>query len=158
MKKKTILITILLLLVSIGLLAGGRFYYFEHIKYAYLESEIRQVHKRMEADFPKEALEKAEHFGAGMAIRNSYGLWKEDTKIRKDFEAAGVTHPDDMSGLLMETYIRSKKGVPFKLHRLISLQSDVYKHKHDREYLTKLVDEFYIYEPYRKTWNEKYPK
>jgi len=92
-----------------------------------------------------------------MAIRNSYGLWKEDTKIRKDFKNAGVTHPDDMSGLLMETYIRSKKGVPFKLHRLISLQADVYKHNHDRKYLTKMVDEFYICEPYRKAWHENPP-
>lgn len=158
MKKKRIIITILLLLVFIGLLAGGRYYYFEHIKYAYLEREIRQVHKKMEADFPKEALEQAEHFGVGMAIRDSYGLWKEDTKIRKDFENAGVMHPDDMSGLLMDTYIRSKKGVPFKLHRLISLQAEVYKHNHDPEYLTKLIDEFYMYKPYRKEWHDKYPR
>jgi hypothetical protein len=28
---------------------------------------------------------------------------------------------------------------------------------HDRKYLTKMVDEFYIYEPYRKAWHENPP-
>jgi len=61
-----------------------------------------------------------------------------------------VTHPDDMSSLIMETYIRAKKRVPFKLHRLIKLQQAVYDSKNKQEPLKRLVNEFYIYEQYRK--------
>jgi len=147
---KRIFLTFFLLVVLIGAFFGGRFYYVENTKYANLEKTLRQLHARMESDFPREPLEKAEHFGVGLSIRNTYGLWAENSPIRAEFEKAGVTHPDDMSSLIMETYIRTKKGVPFKLHRLIKLQQAVYDSKNKQEPLKKLAHEFYIYEQYRK--------
>lgn len=150
MRTKNILLTFLSLLVLTGVFFGGRFYYVENTKYANLEKTLSLLHEKMESDFPKEQLEKAEHFGAGLSIRNTYNLWAKNSAIRVEFEKAGVTHPDDMSSLIMETYVRAKKGVPFKLHRLINLQQAVYDSKDKQEPLKKLADEFYIYEQYRK--------
>jgi hypothetical protein len=69
---------------------------------------------------------------------------------KNEFQKAGVTHPDDMSAIILETYYRSKKGVPFKLYRLISLQTEVYQQENIKKHLKKVADEFYIYEQYRK--------
>lgn len=152
MKNQTKYLAILSLLVIIGLLIGSKYHFDRNnqIKYANLEKEIRKIHQQMEADLPKESLEKAEHFGAGLSIRNSYNLWKKNTPVRNEFEKVGVTHPDDMSGIIMETYIREKRGVPFNLHRLTKLSSGFYEAKDKQEYLKKLANEFYIYEQYKK--------
>ncbi len=150
MKKKILQISIFVMLISL-MLFGGRQYYLEHVKYAALETELRKIHRQMEADFPKELIEKAQHFGIGISIRNTYGLWgSKQSPLKQELQIAGVTHPDDMSSIIMETYIRAKKGIPFKLYRLIKLQQAFYESKDKQEPLKKLADEFYIYEQYRK--------
>ena len=149
MKKKILLISIFVMFIS--LMFGVRQYYLEHVKYAALETELKKIHRQMEADFPKDLIEKAQHFGIGISIRNTYGLWgSEQSPLKQELQIAGVTHPDDMSSIIMETYIRAKKGVPFKLYRLIKLQQAFYESKDKQEPLKKLADEFYIYEQYRK--------
>lgn len=153
MKKRNILILTFIAAIAalLSLVIGGRYYYLENEKYAALETELIKIHRQMEADFPKELIEKPEHFGAGISIRNTYGLWgSEQTPLKQELQKAGVTHPDDMSSIIMETYIRAKKGVPFKLHRLIKLQQAVDESKNKQEPLKKLADEYYIYEQYRK--------
>lgn len=45
------------------------------------------------------------HFSWGMGIRNSYGLWDEESLIRRSCaEAVGLKdiHPDNASGIIME--------------------------------------------------------
>lgn len=42
------------------------------------------------------------HHGLGRHIRNSWSFWEWDTPIRNDcMEKYAITHPDDMSGLLL---------------------------------------------------------
>ncbi|RUO39858.1 hypothetical protein CWE15_08895 [Aliidiomarina taiwanensis] len=45
------------------------------------------------------------HFGWGMGIRNSYGLWSEDSPVRKSCAAMSGEqdmHPDSASSVIME--------------------------------------------------------
>lgn len=43
------------------------------------------------------------HHGFGTAIRNEWGLWKKGSALYNFFESTyGLTHADDMSGLILE--------------------------------------------------------
>ncbi|GLQ19391.1 DUF6794 domain-containing protein [Algimonas porphyrae] len=44
------------------------------------------------------------HFGWGTGIRNSWGLWAGNTPISQYFRDLGVSHPDDMSGIIIDSY------------------------------------------------------
>jgi len=41
------------------------------------------------------------HFGLGMGLRNSWGLWG-GSRLAKWFNANGIFHPDDMSSVILE--------------------------------------------------------
>jgi Domain of unknown function (DUF6794) len=43
------------------------------------------------------------HMGLGMWIRNNWGLWG-GSRLQKYFNEKGLTHPDNMSGLLLNFY------------------------------------------------------
>jgi len=45
------------------------------------------------------------HFGLGMWMRNSWGLW-HGGDLSKDLERRGVNHPDDMSGYIIREFHR----------------------------------------------------
>ncbi|UOQ53845.1 DUF6794 domain-containing protein [Hymenobacter cellulosivorans] len=49
------------------------------------------------------------HFGLGLWMRNSWQLWG-GSRLQQYFEAKGVTHPDDMSGILLDTYSQYLNG------------------------------------------------
>lgn len=44
------------------------------------------------------------HFGLGMWMRNNWGLWSGKSRLLPIFETKGITHPDNMSGYILETY------------------------------------------------------
>lgn len=135
---------------------GVRYYYLSYIKYSDLEVKLIQIHSQMDKDLSQESLKEMGHFGAGLTIRNSYDLWSETSELNKLFTKYGVDHPDDMSGMIMETYIRSKKGVPFNLDRLIRLNQGFYKAKDKHKYMKKFEKEYYRYKHYsEKNNNEK---
>ena len=52
------------------------------------------------------------HFGTGMAMRNAWGLWKEN-ELTKEFNSRGIFHADDMSSLIMLAAIQKYKEEPF---------------------------------------------
>ncbi|HKO42119.1 MAG TPA: DUF6794 domain-containing protein [Pyrinomonadaceae bacterium] len=43
------------------------------------------------------------HMGLGMWVRNNWGLWS-GSRLQKYFTARGVTHPDHMSGVILNHY------------------------------------------------------
>ncbi len=43
------------------------------------------------------------HHGLGMWIRNNWGLWN-GSRLQEYFKKRGITHPDDMSGLILAYY------------------------------------------------------
>jgi hypothetical protein len=59
------------------------------------------------------------HFGAGMALRNAWGLWQPESPIRKDaILKYRLGHADDISGLIFEwafAKIRKQDFDPDKL-------------------------------------------
>ncbi|WP_139920451.1 DUF6794 domain-containing protein [Hymenobacter sp. DG01] len=51
------------------------------------------------------------HFGLGLWMRNNWGLWG-DSRLQQYFEELNITHPDDMSGVLLKSYSDYLNGKP----------------------------------------------
>lgn len=45
------------------------------------------------------------HHGFGTWMRNNWGLWS-GSQLVDDFNQLGITHPDDMTGIILVTYWR----------------------------------------------------
>lgn len=67
--------------------------------------------------FPEQAATSTLHFGFGMWMRNHWGLWGRSS-LKKEMEARGFGHPDDMSSAILTAYHRSLRQVPLSLEGL----------------------------------------
>ncbi|MCK9416159.1 hypothetical protein M0Q97_05825 [Candidatus Dojkabacteria bacterium] len=54
------------------------------------------------------------HSSTGRWIRNNWGLWT-DSKLKQWFISNGITEPDDMSGVILRSFYRYKKGLDINL-------------------------------------------
>jgi hypothetical protein len=54
------------------------------------------------------------HFSLGMSIRNSWGL-RRGSPLAKHLHELGFIHPDDMSGVVLETFWCKRHQQPFRL-------------------------------------------
>ncbi len=80
-----------------------------------LDDAIRHLKEAMPTD-DIELLKKASdgdlaglHFGFGMGLRNSWGLWG-GSRLAQWFNSVGIMHPDDMSGIIIESLARDLRG------------------------------------------------
>ena len=53
------------------------------------------------------------HLSFGMMLRNEWGLWDEQSPLARSLTADGFTHPDDMSGAIIDAYIATERGQRF---------------------------------------------
>jgi hypothetical protein len=67
------------------------------------------------------------HFGTGMGIRNSWGLWKGDSGISKYFRDLGINHPDDMSGIILTSFHRHLNDTDIKLDEQLKFYTDYWE-------------------------------
>jgi hypothetical protein len=65
----------------------------------------------------------APHFSLGMSLRNDWGLWFNETPLGKWFEANGIHHGDDRSGVIFDALRARLKGEPFDIKE----QADYYR-------------------------------
>ncbi|MCK9532891.1 MAG: hypothetical protein M0R77_20625 [Gammaproteobacteria bacterium] len=53
------------------------------------------------------------HHGLGTSIRNNWDLWDETSSLYKSFQNdLGLTHADDMSGIILRSAEATAKGEP----------------------------------------------
>lgn len=50
------------------------------------------------------------HFGLGMGIRNSFGLWKGNEALLKDACGGQICHPDEASSVIIEKLLTKVKN------------------------------------------------
>lgn len=55
------------------------------------------------------------HHHWGRDIRNLWSMWEKNTPLVNDFKKIGITHPDDMSAIIMVSAIRKINNKPVKL-------------------------------------------
>lgn len=63
------------------------------------------------------------HHTLGREIRNDWGLWNQDSILHKEFNAIGIYHADDMSGIIFDTAQKILNGESVRLKK----QVDHYK-------------------------------
>ncbi len=78
------------------------------------------------------------HHGLGTWIRNEWGLWG-GSRLRRYFREKGLFHPDDMSGIILESFWYKLHGQPYDLGAAIltaqayweSIRNDTYPLEQD---------------------------
>jgi hypothetical protein len=89
-----------------------------------LDDCFRELDKRLRPD-DIEKKRKGEieaislHHGFGTGLRNSWGLWA-GSRLAKYFNAMGIFHPDDMSGIILESYVRYLKREPLRVEEQVA--------------------------------------
>ncbi|WP_291725213.1 DUF6794 domain-containing protein [Bernardetia sp.] len=63
------------------------------------------------------------HFGFGRWIRNNWQLWG-GSRLSKYFNQMGIYHPDDMSGIILDSYHRYLLGKEIKLEEQVKSYQD----------------------------------
>jgi hypothetical protein len=66
------------------------------------------------------------HRGFGMWMRNNWQLWG-GSRLSKYFNERGVYHPDDMSGIILDSYHRYLTGKEIKLEEQIKFYQDYWE-------------------------------
>jgi hypothetical protein len=72
----------------------------------------------------------AYHSTTGRWLRNSWGLWT-DSKLKQWFISIGITEPDDMSGIILRSFYRYKKGLDINLDEQIEKIKHFYENYED---------------------------
>lgn len=81
---------------------------FRQLKKILKPEDIHQIRNRTEKDMSEY------HFGLGMWLRNNWGLWA-GSRLAKWFNEKGVFHPDDMSGVILDSFWRHLNEKPIDL-------------------------------------------
>jgi len=68
------------------------------------------------------------HHGIGQWMRNKWGLWS-DSVLAKHLQEMGLTHADDMSGLILTCYHRHLNDKPFEIEAQVQYYKDYWKEK-----------------------------
>jgi hypothetical protein len=90
-----------------------------------IPTTLAEAHVELERIFSSEELAKIDampsedgmiqyHMPFGTGLRNRWGLWR-GSPLAKHMEALGFTHPDDMSGVILETFWCKRHGQDFRL-------------------------------------------
>jgi hypothetical protein len=67
-------------------------------------------------------------FGIGIWMRNNWQLWG-GSRLSKYFNQIGIYHPDDMSGIIMDSYHRYLKNEEIRLDEQVKSYQEYWKKK-----------------------------
>jgi hypothetical protein len=83
-----------------------------------------EVLKKMKEGTEQEMIQY--HRSTGMWIRNNWGLWA-GSHLAKYFNGLGIHHPDDMSGIILETFWCHLNSKPLRLDERIASSQAYWK-------------------------------
>ena len=103
-----------------------------------LEDAFGELKKMLHPDLLKEIKEGSEqdmigyHMGLGLWMRNNWGLWG-GSRLAKYFNGIGIFHPDDMSGIILDSFWRHLNSQPLKLEEQVAHYQRYWKvHAHPK--------------------------
>jgi hypothetical protein len=97
-----------------------------------LEDCFKELEKMLPPDLIAEMKTETEdnmvkyHRGLGMWMRNNWGLWS-GSRLAKYFNALGIRHPDDMSGIILDSFWRHLNNKPIQLKEQIRYYQNYWK-------------------------------
>ena len=78
-----------------------------------LERDLSPGHLAFIRDSLSEDMSRL-HFGLGLGLRNKWGLWA-GSRLATYFQSIAITHPDDMSAIILNSLWRRIHGRPLRL-------------------------------------------
>ena len=66
------------------------------------------------------------HMGLGLWMRNNWGLWA-DSRLAQYFNQIGIRHPDDMTGIIFDSYWRKLHGREIELDAQVRVYLEYWK-------------------------------
>ncbi|SFJ76542.1 DUF6794 domain-containing protein [Myroides guanonis] len=111
---------------------------FKQINIIWDENERNQILKWDENEFAGKA-----HFGFGMWMRNNWQLWK-GSRLSRYFKDFKITHPDDMTGIILVSYYRFLSKKEIELQEQIKDVRDFWTNAEEQE-LNRIREEFVKY-------------
>lgn len=117
---KKLIITIILVVLPLACFAkNDEVYVPKNIDECFIELKKILSQKELEEYKNKSEDKTTEyHFGLGRWIRNNWGLWS-GSRLAKYFNEMGIYHPDDMSGIIFNSFYRYLNGTDIKLDEQI---------------------------------------
>ena len=105
------------------------FTFYEYIEGYYIPKNLNECYLEFDKILDKKRIEEIKkiseeeftansHFGLGLFVRNNWALWK-GSRLYVFFKEKGITHPDDMSGIVLKSYHRNLNGIDVKLDEQI---------------------------------------
>jgi hypothetical protein len=94
-----------------------------------LEDAIIEIDRMMGKTGHLETLNRPEedmcmlHHGTGMWLRNNWGLW-QGSRLANYFNSIGITHADDMSGIILDSYWRTLHDEPLDIEGQVKFYQD----------------------------------
>jgi hypothetical protein len=104
---------------------------FKQIDSFWSDSTKLKVKNRTEDEFTGKA-----HFGFGMWMRNNWRLWG-GSRLSKYFNELGIDHPDDMSGIILNSYHRYLNSKEINLNEQILKYKEYWKELRRNELIRK---------------------
>jgi len=71
--------------------------------FAEMDKQLKEINKKEMQSLPKRSDMIKYHMGLGMWMRNNWGLWG-GSRLQKYFTDKGITHPDNMSSVILFYY------------------------------------------------------
>lgn len=90
-----------------------------------LDDAFDELKKMLHPELLKEMKEGSErnmvqyHMSMGLWMRNNWGLWA-GSRLAKYFNGIGIFHPDDMSGIILDSFWRHLNAQPIKLEEQVA--------------------------------------
>jgi len=93
---------------------------------AQLDKIIPDSNKARIATMTEDQFSAGTHMNLGLWMRNNWGLWK-GSQLSRFFNAKGIYHPDDMSGIILDSYYRYLIKKDIKLEEQIKYYQDYWE-------------------------------
>ena len=99
----------------------------------YIPKDLDDCFAELKRIVPKDQIDKMKngteddmskyHFSLGMWLRNNWGL-RKGSQLSKWFNEKGIGHPDDMSGIILDSFWRHLNNKPIQLDEQIRYYRD----------------------------------
>lgn len=67
------------------------------------------------------------HHSLGRYLRNTWGLWGEDSTLKQYFWNLGINHPDDMSSIILHSFHRHLNNKPLDVDAQVKKYQDYWE-------------------------------
>ena len=81
------------------------------------------------------------HFGYGLYLRNEWELWKGNNELSKSFHEIGITHPDDISSIILTSFHRKLNNQNIEIEKQVQYYKDYWKNNKPQEFLNDSLHE-----------------